>query len=518
MFKNLQLTFHLFVLYGLLGISLLLICSYPLFVIHGYEETISIVDRNQLPLARTVANISRYQLDQVLRFNELLLFARIDNQEKFEISHDGYLQAGKRMVDEILEGRNIAQRAIEEAKSESRSKEFDTIKTFLKNIEKAQGNHEKLGASLIRSVYQYDFLLKKEHLLSGEHIAVEEEAGKHVAFLKINFLAFEKETRRLEGAIREAMEQTKQFSQTLAIDVRHQKELAFDWVLLGVFFALSIGAFLVFFIAKIHKDQERAKNWLTGQSLAMLSEALNQLQTACQALEPSSQKLEENFFLQRDSFGNTVANVKAIVCLSEDNVHLSAQLQSLMTEKKGVLEQTDLLVKRLNLDAGDMLESGIETKRIVRNLKEVIVQINMLATNASAEAFRSEATRSFTVFTEEIKRLTSSTISVVETISKRTGDALEGIHADRLHVIQTNQKFSEVVVQSKKETDLFTEAASVIQKQSVLLQTIQSAITGVNAALQANIPLLEQVKTARNTLQSQVVVAHDALGRWPAPP
>lgn len=513
MFKKLRLTFHVFILYGFLSIILLLLCGYCLFVIRGYTLTIAAVDREQLPLARTVAEISRHQLDQTLRFNEILLFSRINDREKFEISNEKYVQAGKRMGDEILEGRNIAQRGIDRANSESRLKELDTIKTLLKGIEKAHGDYEHLGALLIRGIYQYDFLLKNEYLTSGDHIAGEEEASKHISFTKTTLSAMEDETRRLESGIKESMERVKQLSKTLMVDANQQRDRSFNGVLPLLFFALSGGLLLVLTISKIHINRDKCKNKIAREALAVLADVLTQFQAIYQILDPSSQQLEKNLSLQRDSFDSTVAHLQEMAHLSESNLQLPTQFQSLMTEKEDALGKTNLLVKQLNKDAGRLSESGTEIGRVVQNLKEMIAQINMLATNASAEAFRLEATRSFAVFTEETRDLARSTVSLSETISKQMDDAIKGGSEDRLHASQTSQSFSEVVKLAKKEVDLFGKTTVAIQKQSALLQAAQSVTAGAHTALYANESLLAQIKSARDMAQSRAKTACDVLAR-----
>lgn len=513
MFKKLKLTYHLLILYGFLGVFMLSLCGYGLFVIRDYESTIATVDREQLPLARTVAEISRHQLDQTLRFNEILLYARISDREKYEISNERYVQAGKRMGDEILEGRNIAQRGIERADSESRLKELDTIKTLLKGIEKAHGDYEHLGALLIRGIYQYDFLLKNEFLTSGDHIAGEEEATKHITFMKTTLSALEDETRRLESGIKESMERVKQLSQTLAVDAKQQKERVYNRILPLLFFSLSGGLLLVFVTAKVYKDVEYIKSQLCGQSLAVLADVLTQFQNTFEVLGPSSKQLEKNFFLQDESFRSTTDNCREMARLSENNQQLAVNLHYLVAEKNDALEKTDALVNQLNDDAGDMLESGTETRRTVLSLKEIIAQISMLATNASAEAFRSDATRSFAIFTEEIRDLARSTVVVSDAISHRIDDAMKGIEADRLHVSQTQKSFLEVTELAKKEVLLFEKTSAAIQRQSALLKAVQGETMGAKEVLQANEKLLQQIKNIRDNVQSRVNIANENLER-----
>lgn len=515
MFKKLQLTFHLFFLYGILGVSLAFLFGYCLFVVHGYEETIKRVDRENLPLARIVAEISRYQWSQTLRFSEVLLFARIHNREKFEISNEGYVYAGKRLGDEILEGRSFIKKGTGSDAFESRLKQLEAIKALLTEIEKAHGEYERFGALLIRGIYQYDFLSNDAYLLSGDHMAAEEEAAKQMAFLRTNLASLEEATQRLEIAIEAVVEQVKQLSHTLAIDAGKRRETTFNLLLPVVVFGLVFGAALVFFIIKIQKERERSRHHLMRRSLAVLSDALTQLQRAFRDLEPPSRQLEKSMSHQMRAFGETLSACQEGVQLSEKHRQLSAQIQGFGTEKNSFLEQITLLVQQLNKDAEDMLTTEVKTGRIVRDLKETVMQINVLASSASAEASRSEAGRSLAVFSEEIKKLTQSTLVALTTVSKRMDRAIKGIHADRLHVTQTRQQFLEVVALSRKEVDLSEQMVVIGQRQFVVSRTVRDAVTEVHTVLQNNDALLEQAKTARNTAQSQVRIAYDSVGGWP---
>ena len=514
MFRKLHLTFHLFILYGVLGISLLSLCSYCLFVISDYDKTIHTLDRDQLPLARIIAEISRHQLDQTLRFSELLLFSRINDREKFEISNEGYIQAGKRLLEEVEEGKMFSQKAMDMAESTTRSTELDAIKTLLKGIEKAHGDYEHVGELLIREIYQNDFLLKNEWLVSGDLVAAEEATTKYISLLKTNISSLEDETHRLEGVIKETVERVKQLSQFLAIDARNQKNRTTNGVLFVLFFVLSVGFLLVFAIASIQKQREKNKNSLTSQALALLSDTLTQLQTNFQKLESSSTQLEKSFIEEKDSFGDAMSNLQKMMYLSEENRQLSEQITSLNIDKNRALKQTNLLVNQLNEDAGKMLESEVETGRIIRNLKATVGQINLLATNASAEASRLGMGGSFSVFTEEIKNLSQAVVLVVEKVMHRMDDSIKGIHSDRLHAIRTHQQFSEVVEIARHEVDLLEKNLATTQKVHVLHQGVQRVVTGVNKALQTNVPLLDQMKTSRDLAKTQVESARDAVGGW----
>ena len=511
MFNKFSLKVHILILYGFLGLLLLSLCSYSLLTIASYEKAMLTLDREPLPLARTVAEISRHQLDQTLRFNEILLYARTSDREKFELSNEGYVQAGKRMGDEILEGRNFAQRGIEKAESESRLKELDAIKTLLKGIEKAHGDYEHLGALLIRSIYQYDFLLKKEYLASGDHISAEEEATKHITFVKTTLSALEDETRRLESGIKEAVERVKQLSQTMAAIAKQRKENAFNRILPLLFFALSMGLLLVFAVLNIQKGREFQKNKLNNQSLGVLSQAFEKFQTSFQSLDTSGSTSEQTGSVQKSTIDHAMAALQEMVHLSDSNVRQFDKIQSLVTEKKNALDRTGLLVQQLNQDAGTMLVSGEEIERAVRALKEGVGQIRMLATNASAEALRLESTRSFSIFTEEINKMAQSAVLSTESIANHLDSGIKNIRADRLHASQTQQRFSEVIELARKEADLFTQVVATIQKQSILTKEVQSVTNQLQEVLENKEASLERMNTLKSQLHLHVEAAQDAL-------
>ncbi|MBF0584725.1 MAG: hypothetical protein HQL80_10910 [Magnetococcales bacterium] len=516
MFKKLQLTFHLLTLYGLLGVFLVLLGGYCLFVIYQYNETIHTVDREQFPLSRVVTEITRHQLDQVLRFNEVLFFARIGDREKFEISNEKYVQAGKRFGDEILEGRNIAQKGIELASSEAKLKEIDAIKTLLKGIEKSHGDYEHLGALLIRNIYQYDFLSKSESFSTGGHASAEEEAAKHMDFMKANLSAMEDETRRLEGGIKDVMELVKRLPQTLAVDSVRQRNWVFQIVLPMTGFALVAGLVLVWIIARVQKDREQSKSRLMGHSLQLLSNALNSLQEIFQGWDPSSQKLDQVMVEQRERVDQMVAALQNLVLSSDNALPLVEQMRGLIGDEVHALGQAGLLIQQLNKGANLFLESATESGRMIRHLRDATAQINLLATNASAEAFRSDATRSFAVFTDEIKILARAAVLETETLVNRMEDAIVHIRAEQLHTGQTQRRFEYVTEISKKESEVFGKLADLMGQCATALRAVQGVVTGAQSNLHGSGALLERSKSARQLAHSHLKSAQDAVGGWPS--
>ncbi|MBF0098887.1 MAG: hypothetical protein HQM04_06400 [Magnetococcales bacterium] len=515
MFKKMQLTVHLLTLYGVLIFFLLAVGGYGLWVIDRYDETIHAIDREQFPLSHIVTEMGRHQLDQVLRFNEVLFYARTADREKFEVSNEKFVQAGKRFSDEVLEGRNVAQKGMDLAHSEARVKEIDAIKTLLKGIEKSHSDYEHLGASLIRSIYQYDFLSKGEGFAVADPMSSEEEATKHLATVRGYLSGLEDEVRRLEGGIKDVTERVKLLPQTVALDSERQRDRFFYRVLPMMGFAMAAGMLILVIIIQVQKERETQRYRLLAQAVEQLGGGLQQLQIAVESHEPLSQQVQQVMGEQRPAVSRAFKEMQQMV-LDADMLHiLSGQMQDVVSQTVHGLQRMEGLIQSLHQDAERMLATESETGRALRQLKDSTLQINLLATNASAEAMRSEATRPFAVFSDGIKELAHINVTMAESIANRTYDTIRRIQLDQERAEQTQDRFGQLVGLLARERELFERMAVMMQQQPVLFRGVQEMVGGVNGAFQMGIPLLEQISGGWQMASARLKDVREMMGNWP---
>lgn len=518
MFKKLRLSFHFSVLYGILGISLIGMFVSFFVVVERHGEVISEVDHVHFPLARTVAEIARYQMEQSLHLNALLLAARIEDQERFELANAAFVKAGKRLMDEMIVGRSTIQKGMDTAQSNTLLDAFKRVSALFATFKKAHVAYETVGKSLVRHVFEYDFLSKQAFLLSGDAIAAEEEAAKHVAAVGQALVDQEKTIRRLGTGLQAASEQIKQLSQTLALQAKQDKRVVLSLVAPVLLAVLVAGLVLVVVFTRLYSDQEKRNNRLTSQAMDMLSGALKQLYTTCRVMGPSSQRLDQTIASQQGVVENVFTLLTDLLRLSKQTFVSSEKYHALIREKEVAMQQTGALIGKLHDDMGDVLEAGVEGQRAVRALRDGMVRIDMLASHAHAEAVRSEATGSFSVFTQEIKALASANVTHAAEVSRQVDETVKGGHADRLRIIQINQKFSDMVVCANQEAKLCRKMAALGVRQDQMLQTVQRATEETQAAFKISMPLLKQLDAAGKTLKERLEVANNALGRWPGGP
>ncbi len=514
MFKKLKLSIHLYSVSALLGGITLFLCGYALVIIQSYEETIRDVDSKNIPLTTALSEISRHQLEQTLRMTEILLQARVGNREKFEIANEGYIQAGKRLADNLLEGRNIAQKGLDVAESEAELKELDAIKTSIKEIEKAHGDYEHLGATLVRGIYQYEFLTKNAQLKSGDHLSAEENEVKHIAFLQSTLSTLEDETRRLETNIKNALEKVKNLSQTLSLDATAKKEQAFKVIVPALLFSVVLGGLLILAIIKVHGDRQLEESKALETSKVTLVRAVDRMRTASRTLDGTGKQIEENINKQAEVFEKGVEEMDELVRTAESNLHESAMATTLMEEGGESIDETGQWVTQVNEDADEAMRIAENLAKSSRRIKEAILQINMLATNASAEASRSEATRGFVIFTEEMKNVTRAAVQEAEKMSDLLEGTLKEIHSEHRHARATRRQFGDILKIVERTRSVLVNLAGAIRRQSELVRSVKQSNAEVQGAFQSNLYLLNELSGARSTIRSQISVARKVFGHW----
>ena len=515
MLKRLKLSTHLLFLFVLLGGITAALCGYALYAIQMFEKTIHAVDRQDLALSNAMSEIARHQLEQTLRLNEVLLNARIGNREKFEISNEGYIQSGKRLADNLLEGRNLSQKGIDQAETEQLLKALDAIKTGIKEIEKSHADFEHLGSSLIRGIYQYEFLTRSSQLGSGDHLAAEESETQHLAFLKNTLSTLEDETRSMEGNIKDVVEKIKKLSQTLTLDATMRKKQAYKVLVPGLLTVLGLGLMFGLAIIKIHRDREQKTYQAVEESKVTLIRAVNQMRNASRTLDSTGEKIQENIAKQGEVFAKGAEEMHDLVRTAESNLHESALATTLMAEGEASIEQTNLWIGQINQDADKSLSLGEAMARTVRALRESVMQINLQATNASAEASRSEASRSFVVYTDEIKSVSRQALQESEKMSGLLETAVKDIQTGHEHARTTRRRFADIMQVIDRTRTVMTNLAEAIRKQSGLVRTVQQSTSAVQGSLDSNRFLLEELSNARATIRSQVSVARKTFGNWP---
>ncbi|MBF0147983.1 MAG: hypothetical protein HQL84_17335 [Magnetococcales bacterium] len=515
MLAKLKFLHHLQILFVAVTVPVLVVLTVALLATESLTDKLQQLGREDLPLSRILADVAREQLGQSLKFNEVLLHARTGNREKFEIANDSFIQYGKRISDTLLEGRNIAQRGLEQNNDPARIREIDAIKTTFKEVEKLHGDYEHLGASLIRNIYQYEFLLRPELMHSGDHLAIEEEAAKQVELTAKSLSALEDETVRLENRIKEGVEQVEGLSQTLAVDTARNRMTIYKVLVLSVFLML-VGVFsLGLIVERIHEKRK-------GIQEARIREFIGRVDAAVQKMIPAAKKMEQvgTDFLERQVQRGHRVN-KMVHFLGQVHKTIEGNIASVKKSheshehEKGLVRNVEKRVLTLDHESVEALVASRETMKIIRMLKNRLLQINMLTTNATAEATRNEATRGFAVFTDELREHARKSADETELVAELLEHHLGKVQNDTETMKGIRQGLDELTDRATYSGRIILDLKEPNERQLQQMEEIRVLLDGADLSLKQEKPVLDELLHSLNLLRLQLGTLHEASEQWP---
>lgn len=517
MLKSMKLSTHLLFFFLFLEILALIMGGISLGSNHRLNNRISTLDQADIPLITAVSEMSREQLNQTLRMNEIFLYGEMDEREKFEVANNGFINAGKRLTNILVEARHITQKGLEGSNSESKKKILDKVKTIIGEFQKIHGGYEHLAGNIIRNQYKYRFLTRAGIITGNDEQTLDDAEANYTKQLGKNISDMDDETKRLENKLKEAFYATKEMVRGLASQASMEKNIAWS----GFFVAMTIftigGFVLAIIIGKIHLKRHndtlnaqrklispfKAKADLMEKSLGKLDDLLSQI-----AVHNNK---------QADVVKTAQVALTSLGTLTNNNATLSTQTALLSQESDLKAKQSDQSVLAFKEQSSRSMGLAARIHKGLHDLVQLSMQVNLLATSASAEASRKEASRGFIIFTNEIKELAQHSVKSIEIISELVERDIKEIKAGYEQVELARKTLSEVMGASIRLSNGANRIEEASQKQSGLTVEIKREATQVQRNVIRNSQLLRDSNEMCGTLRSQsesLFVTLDKLVLW----
>lgn len=476
--NKLKLSSHLLVLFFFLALVALIMGNLTLQVIQHMEDRISNIENKDSPLIFAVSEASRLQMNQAMRMNEILLYANVDDRQNFEVANDGYIRAGKQMVDVLVGARHIIQKSLETPLADTDKNQLEKIKVALNDMEKIHSSYEHLGGAIIRSQFKFRFLTKAG-IITGNAIQAPEKTEKeYLQTLSKNTSELDDETKRLEAKIKEAFYLTKDMVRDLPEQVTHTHHLA-----LVVFFAcmafLTLGGlFLVIIIFRINTARSRELSD-TMESLALPFQGhVASLLKIIQHLDTTLAQLFTANSQWVDTAGSSEISLARLETLADGTTRSNLETLALVQENARRLTDSDRFIAGFAEVSSRSMTLGEQIQKGAQHLGQFAMQMHLLATSASAEASRSETSRGFVVFTEELKNMAQKVIHSAEEIAEAAQMTVKDLKSGYEGVDGARKLFQDIAnVEERLKTETNTVIAASQQHSEMVRSAHKNSVT-----------------------------------------
>ena len=258
---------------------------------------------------------------------------------------------------------------------------------------------------------------------------------------------------------------------------------------------------------------------LTG-SVEILSSSMLQLKNASSGLSDGSRR-------SAASLEQTVASLENLSDLTRRNADHARQADQLSQTGNHQAANGEEVARQVTADAVERLtalrqslaeidRATKETAKVVETIDDIAFQTNLLALNAAVEAARAgEAGAGFAVVADEVRNLAQRSAEEVKSTSvlmERSRVAAEAVvrsAADlESHLRQSLETrvvaaFAEVVLGTRKVTDLMSEVSKASTEQTLGVEQIRKALAEIDHVTQANAAVAEETAATSDEVNNR---------------
>lgn len=534
---------------------------FAIIKINSIGSEITEIEKEDLPLTKTISDIEIMQLEQSLimekmfKYNEMQLKG-MDVHQKIKESVSQFNKLNQKINTRVDNGLDLAKKAFEHSTNEKSQQEYYNVHEKLKNIRDEHGGYEKAVLIIVNKI------------LNNKAANIYEELEQ-----------IEKEERELEHKLKEFLYEIEEFTHDSADIAEKDEKQALIVLIIISALTVILSAVVIFYIIKVIRIDLMMP---ISNIIEELIQASEQTFTSSSQLAGSSQELASQSSEQAASVEESTTSLSELSEMANNNSDIAesvkrelklvnnavdsasssmselkkeiSQLRESMNQSKESMDNLTLSMNNLTkgmdsikTSTDKVMETSHKTSEIIKVIEEIAFQTNLLALNAAVEAARAgEAGMGFAVVADEVRALAQNAGSAAKEIGELISDSIdntkksfdstqEGYNllvevnssieksyeqiessfkiTEKSFDLQNtaDKEFNSIVAKIDKLNNLVDEVVKTSSDQANGVIQINSAMTEMASSVQENAAIAEETAASSEELSAQSKITNKVV-------
>jgi methyl-accepting chemotaxis protein len=240
--------------------------------------------------------------------------------------------------------------------------------------------------------------------------------------------------------------------------------------------------------------------------------ATHTIRTTSEGIAQENEELASHTDTQASSLEQTARSMGALTDTVKQNAQSADAANTLVESASSVATQGGEVVGQVIATMGEINHSARNIVEIIAVIDGIAFQTNILALNAAVEAARAgEQGRGFAVVAAEVRSLAQRSAVAAKEIKNLIGDSASKIDAGTRLVDRAGRTMQDIVSSVQRVSTIMSEITQAGRAQNDGIQEVGLAIDQIDRTTQSNAVLVEQARTATQSLRDQATRLGEAV-------